>query len=63
MGVQFNEYNPHEFEMVGDDRMEMPSFGNSMYFVVDKSYINPTYWKDYDLYTKRYNQNESPLMI
>ena len=63
MGIQFNEYNPHEFEMVGDDRMEMPSFGNSMYFVVDKSYINPTYWKDYDLYTKQYNQNESPLMI
>ena len=63
MGVQFDEYNPHVFELMGDDRTAMPSFGNSMYFVVDKSYINPEYWKEYDFAAKRYNDNESPMMI
>ena len=63
MGVQFDDYNPHVFELMGDDRMDMPSFGNSMYFVVDKSYINPAYYKEYDWAVKRYNDNESPLMI
>ena len=63
MGVQFNDYNPHVFELTGDDMMEMPSFGNSMYFVVDKSYINPAYYKEYDWAVKRFNENESPMMI
>jgi len=63
MGVQFDDYNPHVFELAGDDYRSMPSFGNSMYFVVDKSYIKPNHWKDYDMYTKSYDENESPLMI
>lgn len=63
MGVQFDDYNPHEFEMMGDDYTDMPSFGNSMYFIVDKSYIRPDHWDEYDWATKQYNQNESPMMI
>ena len=63
MGVQFDSYDPHVFTVTGDDKMELPEFGNSMYFVVDKSYVNPEYHDDYDTATKRYNSQESPLMI
>lgn len=63
MGVQFDDYNPHIYELSGDDYMNMPSFGNSMYFVVDKSYIKPDHWKEYDFATESYNKNESPMMI
>lgn len=63
MGVQFNDYDPHVFNITGDDYQELPSFGNSMYFVVDRTYINPAYYAEYDRAVKDYNKDESPLMI
>ena len=41
MGVQFDSYDPHVYELKGDDYAELPEFGNSMYYVLDKSYVNP----------------------
>ena len=63
MGVQFDSYDPHVFTVTGDDKMELPVFGNSMYFIVDRSYINPDHYDEYDMAVKYYNDNESPLMI
>ena len=37
--------------------------GNSLYFVVDKSYVRPDYYSMYEFACKEYNKNESPLMI
>lgn len=42
---------------------ESSTSGNSMYFIVDRNYINPECYDEYDRATKRYNDNESPLMI
>lgn len=63
MGIQFDDYNPHVLEICGDDRMMLPSFGNSMYFVLDRSYVNPEYYEDYDWAVKLIKENESPMMI
>ena len=63
MGVQFDEYNPHVFELIGDDMMAMPSFGNSMYFVVDRNYINTAHLHEYDFAVERIKKNESPMLI
>lgn len=63
MGVQFGDYNPHQVTLYDDDYMEKPAFGNSMYFVVDRSYIKPEFYKDYDFGAKQYEREESPLLI
>ena len=63
MGVQFDDYNPHKVTLYDDDYMEKPAFGNSMYFVVDKSYVRPEMYQWYDMGADEYNRNESPLMI
>ncbi len=46
-----------------DDDVDSPNHESSMYFIVDKSYIKPEYYDEYDIATKFYNENESPLMI
>ena len=37
--------------------------GNSLFFIVDRSYITPQYLSMYDFACKQYNKNESPSMI
>ncbi len=58
MGVEFNGCDPHEFAIEGQ-----PMGRNSMYFIVDKSYIRPEYYRSYDWAAKMVNDEESPLLI
>lgn len=63
MGVQFDAYDPHVYEVKGDDFAQLPEFGNSMYYVLDKSYINPEYHAEYDRAIAWLKEYESPLMV
>lgn len=48
---------------VDEEELNSPDYKSSMYFIVDRSYINPKYYPEYDEATAYYNKNESPLMI
>lgn len=58
IGVPFG--NDYQFEVRRGSDMIYP---NSRHFVVDRSYIAPEKLKEYDNACKRYNANESPLLI
>lgn len=55
LGLPFNEDDW--------DRVNNGWKGNSLYFVVDRSFIQPEYRSMYDFACKEYNKNESTLMI
>ena len=63
MGVQFDDYNPHVMEIDDGSDVKYKEASNSLYFIMDRSYINSGYFNEYDYGIKRYNDNESPFMI
>lgn len=63
MGVCFGDNDPHKLTLYDDDYQEKPAFGNSLYFIVDKSYIKKEWYDYYDFGVEQYNREESPLMI
>ena len=63
MGVCFGDNDPHKLTLYDDDYQEKPAFGNSLYFIVDKSYIRKEWYDYYDFGVEQYNREESPLMI